>query len=342
MNLNYVYWSIDSTNWDNIYDKYKFKFSSLNIQDSTDVVKAIDYFREITNRLIDGHFNISINNNLLGNTNIYPSSDRKQKKLEYHPPFSYNNIIKTYLDSGYLSGDYVTTNPQQPNLFLMSGTINSKVLYLSCNYFYLYRAYTSVDQNGAKSVLQFFFDHLQTIPFQIKSVIIDVRNNPGGDLSDLNLLVGHLIDKPLHFGFTRYKSGTGRLDYTPWIDAYVNPQDSSKQSMVPIIVLADNFSASLSETVTMAIHTLPTGVFIGENTWGATGPFTDNKIYNDGPFEVGDFMSVQTSSAMFKYLDNKIYEGLGFPPDVLVPFNQAAIDVGRDLQIEKALEIILK
>jgi carboxyl-terminal processing protease len=174
----------------------------------------------------------------------------------------------------------------------------------------------------------------------LKGIIIDVRNNAGGNINDLNFFTGHLIGSPLQFGYTRYKSGNGRLAHTPWISASILPQQGSKAINIPVIALADNYTVSLAEAVTMIIHTLPTGIVVGETTWGATGPITANKVYNDGSFSVPGFLSVTTSSAEFKYINDTIYEGKGFPPDINVPFNLPAINSGKDLQLEKAISLI--
>jgi C-terminal processing protease CtpA/Prc len=200
----------------------------------------------------------------------------------------------------------------------------------------MFESYTSVENNGVKPVLNAFFNAISN--FNYRGIIIDVRGNSGGDLSDLNLIVGKMISKPLHFGYTRFKSGNGRLDYTPWVDAFVNPVDADIViPLVPVIVLADNFSASLAEIMTMAIHSLPNGLFIGETTWGATGSVVAGSLLNDGPFSVPGYISVYMSSSEFKYLDNRNYEGIGFPPDVNVPFNEGLLNSGDDIQLDSAI-----
>jgi carboxyl-terminal processing protease len=204
----------------------------------------------------------------------------------------------------------------------------------------LYKSYKSLGANSIKPVLQYFFNELSDLPSNIRGIIIDVRSNQGGDLSDLNLLVGHFIDKPLHFGYTQSKSGNGRLDYTPWIKAFVNPQLGAKKITIPIVVLADNVSASLSEAVVMALKVLSNVRFVGETTWGATGPITTQEIFNDGSFEIPNFLRVQTASCRFKYLDDKIYEGIGFPPDINIPFNINELSSNRDTQLEKAISLL--
>jgi carboxyl-terminal processing protease len=339
MNINYVFWSIDTTNWDNMYKIYKPVFDNLNINDTNDVKKAISYFRQMTDGLVDSHYNISFTINPITDSFVNPAEDRKVLSSSFHNPFSYTSIdTVNYFDSGFVTGFY--TNVSNEKIFASSGTIGGEILLFHCNGFSLQEAYQSATDNGVKNVLQYFFGQLLNLPASIKGIIIDVRNNGGGDVSDLNFLVGQLISKPLQFGYTRYKSGNGRLDYTPWITAVVTPQSTAIPINLPVIALADNFSISLAEATTMAIHTMPNGTFVGETTWGANGPLTENGLYNDGQFNVPDFLSVYTSSAEFKYINGQIYEGKGFPPDVAVPFNLSLLQAGDDPILDKAISLI--
>jgi len=85
---------------------------------------------------------------------------------------------------------------------------------------------------------------------------------------------------------------------------------------------------------------LPNGIFVGERTYGATGPLAPNSFYHDGSFNVGDFLKVQTSSAAFKGLDERIYENTGFTPNILVSYDKASLANGIDGQLEKAISLM--
>lgn len=337
MNVNYTYWDIDTTDWDAVHYHYKPLFIPLDIKDPQDMQTAAQYFSRMTQGLIDGHYHVHFNSSLLVNWDLNPALARKQHGGNFRYPYSYLGIDTPYLDPGYITGKDPNAGYAAP-LYAICGTIHQHILYFACNEFHLSHSYYSTRNNTITTALDYFFAELKSS--SINGVIIDVRNNPGGDLGDLNFLIGKLIDKPLHFGYTRYKSGNGRLEYTPWMKAYVNP-GSDKPLTAPVIALADNFSASLSEAVAMAIHTLPSGKVLGEQTWGATGPvIDDNTIINFGSFEIPRYLSATLSSAAFKYIDNNIYEGKGFPPDVQVPFNSAAINHGHDPQLEAAITLI--
>ncbi len=336
MNSNYIYWDKDTTNWDQVYYIYKPLFAALDIKRSQDIYTSIDYFKQITGGLFDNHYIIQFTDSAVTGNYIYPALNRKLISSNFHSPYSYQSIDTNYLDPDFYSGFYITSD--QHRLILLSGTIQKSILYFNCNEFALEEAFLSPGNNSAKNVLQYFFRQLNNP--SIKGIIIDVRNNPGGNITDLNFFIGHFIDKPLHFGFSRYKSGIGRLDFTPWINATILPQLESKAFMRPLVVLADNYTVSLAEAVTMAIKVVPKGKFIGEATWGATGPITANAVYNDGQFIIPGFLSVYTSSSEFKYINGKSYEQAGFPPDIAVPFNISALNSGDDQILDKAISSI--
>jgi hypothetical protein len=68
MNRNYLFWDVDPTDWDAVYDEYKPKFDALGVfpptrvgtpefQDATGT--AYGYFTEMTKNLVDGHFSLA-------------------------------------------------------------------------------------------------------------------------------------------------------------------------------------------------------------------------------------------------------------------------------------------
>lgn len=342
MNNNYIFWSVDNTNWDNMYTTYKPLFASLDISKEADQQKAVGYFRAMTDGLTDSHYNLSFpSNSYIADSSITPSYDRKLAAgiLRDHYVF-YDYDANYYLDPGYVHGIDSVNTLEGSYTEAISGTIGGNILYLGFNQFNLKNSYDASDDNGVKKVLQFFIDYLHNPPAGFKGVVIDVRGNGGGSVSDLNFLVGNMISSNLVFGATRYKSGNGRLDYTPWADAIVTPQAGAKAVTVPVVAIADIWSVSMAEITTMAIHSLPNGHFVGETTWGANGPLTDNQVYNAGQFTAGNFVSVYTSSSMFRYKDGNIYEGKGFPPDYVVPFNLDDFNNYGDKQLEQALQLM--
>lgn len=340
MNNNYVFWDIDTVNWDQMYRIYKPKFASLGRRDSP---LAYAYLKEMTAGLIDHHYTIEFAKGL-GLETISPSWDRKLTNPEFHIPIRGEFVASSqkYLDTFITAEVTADVTVNRRGVAVVSGIIPQKILYFHLTNFFLLDNIDYVDPDGVatlRSVMEYFFDNLTRS--DLKGVIIDVRGNSGGDLRDLNFLLGRMINKPLFFGYTRSKSGNGRLDYSPWAPAFARPHRAGHALSVPIVVLTDANSVSMSEITAMAVKALPNGHIVGERTWGGMGPLTDNENFNGGQFCLDNFISlVHTSSLMFKYKDGNIYEGIGFPPDVTVPYNRALLDAGKDPQLEKAIEII--
>ena len=127
--------------------------------------------------------------------------------------------------------------------------------------------------------------------------ILDLRNNRGGNLEDIDFLVGQLTTNPFLFGYMRYKSGPGRLDYTPAIAMNVTPQPGASEFKKKIVILTDAYTASLSEKVILAFKALPsaTVVTIGANTYGSCGLMNaDGIATNSGSFAMSTFGSVNS------------------------------------------------
>jgi carboxyl-terminal processing protease len=339
MSQNYVYWDIDTTNWDFVKKKYKIIFDSLKLEKPDEVRKSVTLFRDMTKDLIDSHFFIKFTNNSIRDSSLFPALDRK-KRLLSRQAYSFYKLDTPYLDRDYkLDFDTYYRYNFQP-MAVLSGTIGQNILYFSTTQCNLSASYYSQNTQGVKGALNYFFGKLTRLNSDFKGLILDFRGNPGGDIADLNFLLGRLIDQPLHFGFVQYKNGSNRLDFTPWIKSEVKPGAQPLKVIKPIVILIDNFSASLAETIAIAMSTLPNVTVLGENTFGATGPVFERDVFNAGEFKINGFLEVQASSCKFKSLDGSFYEGIGFTPDRLVPFDQNAVNNRRDLQLELAIQVL--
>ena len=342
MNNNYIFWDIDTTDWDRVYREYKPLFAKLSYASPEDAGKAYTYFKKMTQGLVDSHYSLTFESPFLKDSlPIWPSAFKRLNTPEYDAYLTYEHMFYslpgTYLDRG-LRG--ITFSERfQYNINAMAGVRDDNILYFYCSGFNLEDLYNSPSDNDVKDVLQYFFDKLVSTD-DIKGIIIDVRSNNGGAAGDLKFLLGRMVDRDYLVGYTRSKSGEGRLDYGPWTPYYLKTLQGAKNVTAPIVVLADTWSMSMAEILPMTVKVLPNGHFIGERTWGAMGPLVPNTDTNSGQFSTSFFTLVYTSSLMYKYVDNKIYEGIGFPPDIEVKYDQQAINEGRDPQFEAAVNLI--
>ncbi|GHV39136.1 hypothetical protein AGMMS49546_10690 [Spirochaetia bacterium] len=89
MNHNYLYWDVDPTDWDAVYDIYKPKFDELGTlpegdiaPDNPKVRKAVDYMNELSKDLVDGHLTIVYHDNIMWGPglNVQPADVRARKR----------------------------------------------------------------------------------------------------------------------------------------------------------------------------------------------------------------------------------------------------------------------
>lgn len=338
MNNNYLFWDVDPTGWDEVYRTYKPLFASLSSRDENDLEQAYTYYQQMTAQLVDSHYVLFPSDS--DELPFSPAASRIKKRSGYHSPIPASHYSGTVFNN-YLGRNGIVGFSPDSSAVLIAGKIrNTNILYFRIPRFALKEWYAE-DAGSAKTAIQYVFDELQKS--DLAGLIIDVRGNPGGNTTDLNFLIGHLTDKSYVYGANRAKGGMGRLDYLPWVDAAVYPPAGAKAFTKPVVVLADMFSVSMSEATVMAVRALPggNGKIVGERTWGGMAAVTDNKYFNGGQFTTGTLLkSVYCSSMMFRYKDGKIYEGVGFPPDVEANYDGQAIQHGKDTQLVAAISQI--
>ncbi|MGN7986109.1 S41 family peptidase [Pedobacter sp. 22226] len=336
MNLQYVYWDRDDTDWEKVYSIYSPKFANLT-NSSSDTKLAVRYFREMTSTLIDSHYSISFFDPLISDSVINPVGQLKRKSSSFYEPYNYQNAVTAYLD-GQQAGAYGDIIENGSRLRLTIGTINKDIVYFNCNFFALRRAYYSDGNTAIKSALYKFFSLLKN-PGSVKGLIFDVRSNAGGDIADLNFLAGKMIYKDAAFGFSRGKNGLGKVGYLPWVSSGVS-HESGFDFHRPIIILQDANTASLSETLILALKAGSNSISIGESTYGATGPISDSGIFNAGGFDIAGFAQIRASSVEFESLERKSLEGIGIGPDNRLSFDLKSLINGKDPALELAINKI--
>lgn len=156
--------------------------------------------------------------------------------------------------------------------------------------------------------------------FDKDGMIIDVRNNPGGFISD-NLLA--ILSRPLH-AYTRPRNG--ELSYPRGYLVY-----SSYEK--PIVVLCNQNSSSNAEIFSHAIKTTKRGKLVGVPTANAVISTPRTRILDYGMLAVPDrgWWNGDTLKDM---------ELQGAQPDFVVWPHMGDWWTGRDAQLEKAIAVL--
>lgn len=300
-------------------------------------------YREIMKDIADHHLSLTVYNHKASEDDVKsftidPGQEEMQRRDYYHPFYRPVTAWKTCL-ARYISEGRITdfTGGQDNNMQAWSYNMDNGIIYLYMSNFMI----TPAAKDGVVMQVIKNYQRMVLNTPDIKGIIIDVRENTGGYLNDMNYVIAPLIDRKLTIGYTRTKEGLGRLDYSPWLPSIVSPAQEHRNITAPIVVLADIYSMSMSEMTAMAVKAMPNGKIIGERTSGATGPLTDLYHYTySGQVNNKENLSLYTSTWLMKDSKGQIYEGVGITPDIEVLYDEDAINAGTDTQLERAIEYI--
>lgn len=164
----------------------------------------------------------------------------------------------------------------------------------------------------------------------MKSLIVDLRGNPGGLLDQTVAMCSQFIEKGKNIVYTEDKYGN-RKDY--------NSEGGIAQGM-PLTVLTDGGSASASEIFTGAIKDYGLGTIVGTTTFGKGLVQTTFYREMDG---FGDGSGLKVTISNYYTPNGNYIQGTGIEPDVRVEYPEelatVAYDRNNDPQFAKALEI---
>lgn len=153
---------------------------------------------------------------------------------------------------------------------------------------------------------------------EMQGLILDLRSNPGGNLSTVTEIAKQMLPKGL-IVYTEDREGN-RTEYS---------SDGSKEFDLPLVVLINGYSASASEILAGAIKDYEMGELVGTTTFG--------KGIVQRVLSLSDGTAIKlTVSTYFTPKGNNIH-GLGIEPDEICEFDG---DQDNDNQLERAKEII--
>lgn len=112
---------------------------------------------------------------------------------------------------------------------------------------------------------------------RIKSLIIDLRNNPGGTLSSVTQVADFFLKEGV------IVSTKSKVDYENRV--YRADKKTEISPSVPIVVLIDRGSASASEILAAALSDNSRGVLVGETTYGK-GSVQQVRLIGSGGFKL--------------------------------------------------------
>jgi C-terminal processing protease CtpA/Prc len=171
-------------------------------------------------------------------------------------------------------------------------------------------------------------DHMFDLVNKHKTLILDLRSNPGGYTEVLERMVGYVFDHDV-----KISDRVGRKEMKPQL----GKSFGSRAFAGKIIVLMDSDSASSSELFARVIQLEKRGIVIGDQSSGSVMEAQFFQ-YNQGvDTEVVYGFSVTRADLIMK--DGKSIEHVGVTPDELVLPTAQDLAAGRDPVLARAAEL---
>ena len=349
LSTGYVFWDVDTTDWDAMYDRYLHAFQELDKNyEQIGYVKTEELnqlYTKIVGGLVDHHLTFRVRN-------LHPAPDDQSSTVSVTP---YALEIPTrdyYFESAGEENQRIQYFLQNIENQYTVETHESCVAYaqelgmtITYHYIlfrlpdgrkvpYLWQSSAGITPvmlqggEGAQLLNHYFRAIVETPREQLAGIILDNRCNRGGYQDDLDYLVGSYLNERTEIMKTRYKEGPGRYEHSPWTSYYQSPitryhRDITAEN-IPYVVLCDINSVSMGEIEPMIIKAvLPTAHTIGERTHGGTGPLQPANCIDlnyGGPFgtsnlSAGHYVYTSTFEAQ---IGGKVCEGIGHTPDEIV------------------------
>ncbi len=237
MDEHYCFFTSKGVNWDNVHESY-----SKRITDNTKSEELFYLLSEMLAEVKDGHVN------LISPFDVGRYDDWYQDSI---PNFNIN-LLKL---PQYLGRDYS----------IASG-LKYKILDDNVGYIYYESFSNAIGEGNLDYVIKKFEPCL--------GIIIDIRNNQGGSLTNVNILASRFTNEKILTGYIIHKTGKGHDDFSEPYPRYLEPSTRLRYQK-PVVVLTDRQCFSAANEFVNVMKALPTVYIMGSSTGGGGGlPFS--------------------------------------------------------------------
>lgn len=162
-------------------------------------------------------------------------------------------------------------------------------------------------------------------------LIIDVRSNGGGEVTNAHTLASHFINERKLIGYYTHKTGKGHNDFSTPKAEYLDPAYEGLRWQKPCVVLTNRSCYSATNDFVKCIKHSPNVTIMGDQTGGGSGmPFT---------LELANGWSLRYSAVVYYDCDMQHTE-FGIAPDIKLEMSGNDTSQNRDTFIEKAREYL--
>lgn len=183
------------------------------------------------------------------------------------------------------------------------------------------------------------FDNLYKQILDTDALIIDIRDNSGGNSQHADYLISHLCNNPIPQGTWKspmYVAAHASWNMSPeWYNQtteLIHPVKGKEIYNNPIVLLVNSTTFSSAENFCVSFRGAKRGKIIGTPTGGSTG----NPIFID----LGGGIGCGICTKHELDAEGNEFIGIGIVPDIILEEETDIFTKDKDNVIEKALEII--
>jgi hypothetical protein len=308
----YPFFELRNVDWKKQYDIYRPKVTT-----KTSADELFDIFCEMLDPLDDGHVELEAK----------PSGDRKrryfspEKKPRFHREFAKREIKQLFKTSGKTLVGHGFGKPAETEAWMLHYCRSREFGYIRI------LELEGVKKRRLTAALEKIADDFKAL----KGMIIDIRDNPGGEDSIAITIISRFCDRKRVAFHRKTKIGPGEDDFTPLKTWYLEPQGNVRFTG-PIVLLTCDSVFSGGEAFALAIKQLPHVTIIGDHTNGIFSYQLEKKLPNGWEYCL--------SYQVYFSADMVCYEGNGVPADIELFNKKADIENGIDPLITRALELL--
>lgn len=277
--------------WDAVYRKYKRK-----VADGMSSAGLFEVLGDMLDELRDGH------------VNLYAAHD-VARYWDFREGYAAN--FSDEIQARYLGTDYK----------IASG-LRYTVLPDNIGYIYIPSFSNGIGEGNLDECL-----HALAL---CRGLIVDVRNNGGGNLSYAETVAARFTNERVLTGYICHKTGVGHSDFSSPEPIYLDSSDGIRWQK-PVCVLTNRSSYSATNDFVKMMRTLPLVTVVGDRTGGGSGlPFSA---------ELPNGWGVRFSACPSFDADMQHTE-FGIEPDVRVDMSDEDHARGVDTIIETARRML--
>jgi carboxyl-terminal processing protease len=297
-NDNYAGFAVNPVDWDSLYKIYRPKITS-----TTSDKELFTIFSNLLAPLKDGHAFFDAGS--LGNYSYYFEQINKKPR---------NFLTWQIVKDKYLSD--VQTN----NKNIAYGGIGSDIGYI-------WIAGFTDNQKDYETFTDNFIEKYKSS----KGVIIDARQNAGGNETFAQAVAGRFTEQKVLYRYGKFRVAGSRTSLGNFFSLELNPSGTAKFTK-KVIFLTNRATFSAGEDFTLMMRELPNVVHVGDTTGGgvATNP-SMNSLPNGWNYYV---------SRVIEYDSKQKPITGGIIPDKVVSISKGDLDAGRDTILEEAIKMI--